>query len=432
MTKRKAIVFACLLFMLEAIGGSSFSAPIAARNNIVQVGKFRVIQTIAEAARQAKSGDVVEIDAGDYFADVASWAQEKLTIRAVNGRARLIAGGADSEGKGIWVIKGGDILIDGIDFIDAKVADGNGAGIRFEQGRLVVRNCIFRGNENGILTAFGPLVLEIENSEFDTNGTVNGLAHGVYAGNIKLLKVSGSYFHHARGGHLLKSRALENHIYGNRLTDEIGGQASYELEFPNGGLNYVIGNIIEQGSDTQNPTIIAVGLEGYNKPRNELYLINNTIVDDRPSNGIFLNVRNGIQKVKAVNNLLIGSAQAVTGTTKALSDGTWARWGGFMHEAKSLATLAYNLKDGKENPPPPTAAGEFASNLHADWDQFMLAARYDYRLKPASSLRGKAVAAGTANGIDLTQRLQYVHPRSAVPLSDGPRLPGAMQLSTTN
>lgn len=429
MIQPKRLFLACLFFALQLPGGDGLAAPAEASGNIIRVGKSRQIQTIADASRQAKSGDIVEIDAGDYFADVASWSQENLTIRAVNGRARLIAGGANIEGKGIWIVRGGDILVDGIDFIDAKVPDGNGAGIRFEQGRLVVRNCIFRGNEDGILTAFGPMVLEIENSEFDNNGTVDGRSHGIYVGNIKQLKVSGSYFHHAHGGHLLKSRAAENHIYGNRLTDEIGGHASYELEFPNGGLNYVIGNIIEQGSETQNSTIVAVGLEGYSHPRNELYLINNTIADDRPSNGIFLNVRNGIQKVKAVNNILIGSGNALTGTTKALSDGTRAGWGGFMHAAKSLAVMANNLKEGKEGPPPATDNGEFANNLHADWDQFVLAARYDYRLKPASTLRGKIVPAGSANGIDLTQRLQYVHPRSAVRLPDGPRLPGAMQNS---
>ena len=430
MIQRKTLLFACLFFALHALVSHGLAASAESGGNIIRVGKSRPIQTIADASRQAKSGDIVEIDAGDYFADVAVWGQEKLTIRAVNGRARLIAGGANTEGKGIWVVRGGDILVEGIDFIDAKVPDGNGAGIRFEQGRLVVRNCTFKGNEDGILTAIGPMVLEIENSEFDTNGTVDGRAHGVYVGNIKSLKVSGSYFHHAHGGHLLKSRAAENHIYGNRLTDEIGGQASYELEFPNGGLNYVVGNIIEQGSETQNSTIVAVGLEGYSHPRNELYLINNTIANDRPADGIFLNVRNGIQKVKAVNNLLVGSGNAVTGTTKALSNGTRAGWGGFMHAAKSLAGIASNFKEGKEGPAPATENGEFANNLHADWDQFMLAARYDYRLKLDSPLRGKIVPAGKANGIDLTQWLQYVHPHSAVRLSDGPRLPGAMQLST--
>ena len=54
-------------------------------------------------------------------------------------------------------------------------------------------------------------------------------------GPFAVLKVTGSYFHHAKSGHLLKSRAAKNLIFYNRLTDEIGGTASYELEFPNGG-----------------------------------------------------------------------------------------------------------------------------------------------------------------------------------------------------
>ena len=41
-------------------------------------------------------------------------------------------------------------------------------------------------------------------------------------------------------------------------------------------------------------------------PNNALYLINKTIVDDRPNNGVFLFVKEGNPKIKAVNNLLPG------------------------------------------------------------------------------------------------------------------------------
>ena len=46
------------------------------------------------------------------------------------------------------------------------------------------------------------------------------------------------------------------------------------------------------------------GREGI--PNNALYLINKTIVDDRPNNGVFLFVKEGNPKIKAVNNLLPG------------------------------------------------------------------------------------------------------------------------------
>ena len=103
--------------------------------------------------------------------------------------------------------------------------------------------------------------------------------------------MTGSYFHHAKVGHLLKSRAGRNLIFYNRLTDEIGGTASYELEFPNGGVAYVMGNLIQQSSTTENPNIISFGAEGFRSQSNLLYLVNNTLVDMRPQGGQFLRVR---------------------------------------------------------------------------------------------------------------------------------------------
>lgn len=81
-------------------------------------------------------------------------------------------------------------------------------------GHLVVRNSTFTNNENGILTGSDKeSILEIENCEFGNNGFGDGRSHNLYVGAIKRLSVTGSYFHHARVGHLLKSRAAENHIF---------------------------------------------------------------------------------------------------------------------------------------------------------------------------------------------------------------------------
>ena len=98
-----------------------------------------------------------------------------------------------------------------------------------------------------------------------------------------------------------------------RLADESGGRASYELEFPDGGIAYVIGNIIEQSATSENPRIISFGAEGYTRPTNELYLINNTLIDNRPESGIFLTVSPGASVVTAYNNLLLGKRLLNTG-----------------------------------------------------------------------------------------------------------------------
>ena len=105
--------------------------------------------------------------------------------------------------------------------------------------------------------------------------------HNLYVGLIDKVTVTGSWSHHARGGHLLKSRARESHVLYNRLTDE-GGTASYEVEFPNGGQARLVGNLIEQGPATQNRTLVSFGAEAYRWPVNELSMAHNTVVNRAP------------------------------------------------------------------------------------------------------------------------------------------------------
>jgi hypothetical protein len=355
----------------------------------IRVGPGHATQTLASAAARAVDGDTFEVEAGDYRGDVAVWNKQNITVRAIGGRVRLLASGMAAEGKGIWVLRGGGMTVQGIDFTGARVPDKNGAGIRLESGKLTVRDCSFTDNENGILTSNNPLVeLNISDSEFGHNGYGDGQSHNLYVGEIAHLTVTGSYFHHANVGHLIKSRAALNHILYNRLTDEIGGRASYELELASGGFAYVIGNIIGQSSQTENPHMISYGAEGYKWPKNELYLINNTLIDDRPQGGIFLRIRPGNVSAKAVNNLLVGRGKLDT-----------------------------------------AGPGDYRNNFTVDWDVFERAAREDYRLKLGATLLGKAVDAGSANGQSLLPMREYIHPRKTRSLAVAVRNPGALQSS---
>lgn len=356
----------------------------------IRVGPGQAVRSIAEASRMAKDGDTIEIDAGNYLGDVALWTQDRLTIRGVGNpgeRARLVAAGASIEGKAIFVIRGGNVTVENIEFTGTRVPDGNGAGIRFEKGHLTVRNCRFIDNETSLLTAGGEAELIIENSEFGHNGGAReGYTHGLYVGDLRKVTVTGSYFHHGKGGQLLKSRARENHILYNRLTDEIDGHGNYELEFSNGGIAYVIGNIIQQSSSTTNSTIVSFGPEGYKHPRNELYFINNTLDDQHPCCGIPLKVRPGAHAVKAYNNLIVSKT---------------------------------SLQKDNE--------GQFANNLNVNFEPFVLAVRRDYRIKRESGLKFTWVAPGSANGIDLAPTREYAHPLSTRPLTGMPTMPGAKQ-----
>lgn len=357
----------------------------------IAVGPNARIRTIATAAALARDGDTIEIAAGDYPQDVAVWTQNNLTIRGINEksgrRVRLLANGASAEQKALWVVRGGKITIENIEFSGTRVADKNGAGIRFEEGNLTIRRCRFLDNENGLLSSSDPnATLTIENSEFARNGAGDGYSHNLYVGAIKKLSVTGSYFHHANVGHLLKSRARENHILYNRLTDEAGGHASYELEFPNGGIAYVVGNIIEQSATTENSTLISFGAEGYKTSANALYLMNNTLANLRPEGGTFLVIKPGAINITAYNNLLLGKRPLNTGIN-----------------------------------------GLFINNPNVDAHAFVLSDRQDYRVSKDSGLERTYVSPPTVAGVSLIPQLEYVHPAATRPLSGMPTLPGARQ-----
>ncbi|RTL44257.1 MAG: hypothetical protein EKK53_08265 [Burkholderiales bacterium] len=357
---------------------------------VLRVGPTRAVKSLAAAARQARDGAVIEVDAGDYAGDVAAWPQHDLTLRAVGGRVRVIGAGAQVQGKGLFVTTGRRQRIEGFDFSGAVVPDRNGAGIRLEAGSLTLVDCSFRDNENGLLSANdGSIELDIVDCDFGPILPGDGRTHNLYVGAIRRLAVSGSWFHHGLHGHLLKSRAALNHVLYNRLTDEIGGRASYELEFANGGVAVVMGNLIAQSSTTENPHVISFGVEGATWEQQALYLVNNTLVDQRPSGGIWLRVSPPRAEVVLANNLLVGAP-------KLAAEGHWLR----------------------------------RANFFAEWDEFVRAARDDFRLKPGSSLRGKAQDAGEGGGLRLRPTHEYRHPRGTVALAEGnagPLSPGAFQ-----
>src|SRR5262245_16579426 len=95
---------------------------------VLKVGKNRQFALPSQAAAVAKEGAIVEIDAGVYEKDVASWNAGNLTIRGIGGRAHLKSGGASAEGKAIWVFSGKNTTVENIEFSGCAVSDRNGAG----------------------------------------------------------------------------------------------------------------------------------------------------------------------------------------------------------------------------------------------------------------------------------------------------------------
>jgi hypothetical protein len=107
----------------------------------------------AAALAKAKDGDVIEVVEGEYRGVVGVITQKKLTLRGIGKRPVFVADGKSAEGKAILVVRDGDVTIENLEFRGARAPDGNGAGIRFEKGRLTVRRSAFFDNESGLITA---------------------------------------------------------------------------------------------------------------------------------------------------------------------------------------------------------------------------------------------------------------------------------------
>jgi len=176
-------------------------------------------------------------------------------------------------------------------------------------------------------------------------------------------------------GHLIKSRAQKNYIEYNRLTDETAGSPSYEIDLPNGGESYIIGNLIEKSTKSLNHSaMITYAEEGTSNPSQALYVVNNSAVNDSGYSTVAFVRASGSPTGSIINNIFAGPGIAVSG--------------GSFTQSNNLVTYS--------DP------------------GFVNKVDYDYCLKSTSM----AIDAGTApdvssTGAILTPAYQYVHPLSS-------------------
>lgn len=295
------------------IVGAAIAAPASAATRSVGPGK--TYATPCKAFAAAAAGDIIEIEAGTYSGDVCAIYKSNLTIRGVNGRPKIDAAGKNASGKGTWIVVGSDITIDNVEMTGAKVADKNGAALRLEGTNFTLTNSFLHNNQNGILSGQNTAsTIILENNEFGYNGYGDGYSHNVYIGKVAKLTFRFNFSHDANVGHNLKTRALYNTIAYNRFSSlrsgekgsTAAGKPSYEINVPNGSTTYIIGNVIQQPAGSNNPAMVAYGEEGVGTRKTDLYVINNTFVNDDGSRGTFVMVRNAATPAKLINNLFAG------------------------------------------------------------------------------------------------------------------------------
>src|SRR4051812_10537850 len=207
----------------------------------------------------------IQIAPGTYRQCAVQEAGEVAYVAREPGTVAL--DGAACEEKAALVLRGRSARVEGLTFQNIRVPDANGAGIRLEQGDLVVRESLFRDSESGILAGNdGGGTILVERSTFSGLGRCDrdlDCAHSIYIGAYGGLVVRSSRFERGRGGHYVKSRAARVEVSDSSFDDSAGHLTNYMIDLPNGATGLVANNVFVQGRDKENyGAFITVAAEG--------------------------------------------------------------------------------------------------------------------------------------------------------------------------
>ena len=254
---------------------------------------------------------------------------------------------AGDRGRGCWQLSGAtNVTIESIVFTGCSNAAMDSAGIRYYEGStgIVVRDCVFRKNDNGLTGGTQDSEATVEFSEFDSNGNTSASAptHNLYVyGGTFTLRYS--YVHDPTQGQNLHCRAKQATIESNWFARG----ASYEADLMtdddatgNSAFSQSMlfrGNVVVEGNPQNHGQIIALYNDtGIPNLTLSATVVNNTVVAAAPQ-GALVHLSNADgTKMSAVitNNVLTVSTTAfkiedtnngtVTGASNWFESGTSA------------------------------------------------------------------------------------------------------------
>ncbi|HEX8125678.1 MAG TPA: right-handed parallel beta-helix repeat-containing protein [Allosphingosinicella sp.] len=231
--------------------------------------------TLQDAVNSIGGGSgTIRIAPGRY-ADCAVQEAGRIAYVAERRGQSVFDGGA-CEGKATLVLKGKGARVEGLVFTRVRVPDGNGAGIRLQEGDLDVSWSIFSDGESGILSHNGPPgAVRIDHSTFTGLGEGDGV-HSIYIGQYGSLRVTNCRFERGRGGHYLKSRAPRIEVLDSSFDDSGGRRTNYLIDLSNGAVGRIAGNVFVHGTGKENyTTMISVAPEGAENRSAGLVIENN-------------------------------------------------------------------------------------------------------------------------------------------------------------
>ena len=269
---------AIMLGLAATAGAGQLHARSSAPFLVAETGRY--YGSLEQAVAAIGSGEgTIRIAPGRY-GDCAIQEAGRIAFVAEERGTAVFDGGA-CEGKATLVLRGRSARVDGLVFVNVRVADGNGAGIRLEQGDLNVAYTRFADGQCGILTTNGQ-----EGSISIDHSTFSGLgkhpdgdgAHSLYIGDYGRLSVANSRFERGTGGHYLKSRAARIEVLNSSFDDSQGRRTNYLIDLSNGAVGRIAGNVFVNGLGKENHgTMVTVAPEGAENRSAGLVIENNVV-----------------------------------------------------------------------------------------------------------------------------------------------------------
>jgi hypothetical protein len=269
---------ATALALAAACGAGTLHARASAPFLVAETGERFGSLEQAVAAIGAGTG-TVRIAPGRY-GDCAVQEAGRVAFVAEERGTAVFDGGA-CEGKATLVLRGRAAKVDGLVFVNVRVDDGNGAGIRIEQGDLEVAYTRFADGQCGILSHDDPdSSIRIDRSTFSGLGKHpdgNG-AHSLYIGGYGRLSVTNSRFERGTGGHYLKTRSPRIEVLDSSFDDSHGRRTNYLIDLSNGAVGRIAGNVLVNGPAKDNRSaMVTVAPEGADNRSAGLVIENNDV-----------------------------------------------------------------------------------------------------------------------------------------------------------
>ena len=304
------ILLSALALAVIPLGAAYAQGTPARPYTIAETGRSYASLQQAVAEIGDRSG-TIRIASGRWRDCAVQTAGSVAYVAEVAGQAVL--DGGVCEGKAALVLRGRSARVTGLIFVNMRVPDGNGAGIRIEHGDLAVSQSWFKDSQQGIHSAEDPGgSILIDKSTFTRLGTcegAGGCAHSLYVGNYGALTVRRSRFEQGRGGHYLKSRAGRIEVTQSSFDDSRGQATNYMIDLPGGAVGTITENWFVQGQDKENySAFITVAPEGKAHSSNGLTIAGNDarLAPNVSRNTVFVADWSGDRVVLGENRLGIG------------------------------------------------------------------------------------------------------------------------------